>query len=65
MYFQQKLNPQPQDPIQAKVFAFLPLIFTYMLAHFPAGLVLYWICSNLFSIFQQMAVKKQPKKARK
>lgn len=65
MFFQQKLNPQPQDPIQAKVFQFLPLIFTYMLAHFPAGLVLYWICSNIFSIFQQVMVKRQPKKAKK
>jgi len=65
MFFQQKLNPQPQDPIQAKVFAFLPLVFTYMLAHFPAGLVLYWICSNIFSILQQMAVKRKPKKAKK
>ncbi len=65
MFFQQKLNPQPQDPIQAKVFAFLPLVFTYMLAHFPAGLVLYWICSNIFSILQQMAVKRKPNKAKK
>ncbi len=65
MFFQQKLNPQPTDPIQAKVFAFLPLIFTYMLAHFPAGLVLYWICSNVFSMFQQMAVRKNSKKVKK
>ena len=39
---QQKLNPQPPDPIQAKMFAILPVVFTFMLAHFPAGLVIYW-----------------------
>ena len=42
MWLQQRLNPQPTDPIQAKVFMFLPIMFTFLLARFPAGLVIYW-----------------------
>ena len=42
MYLQQKLNPQPADPMQAKIFMFLPLVFTFLLGSFPAGLVIYW-----------------------
>jgi YidC/Oxa1 family membrane protein insertase len=53
MYFQQKLNPQPPDPIQAKIFQWMPVIFTFMLASFPAGLVIYWSWNNLLSILQQ------------
>lgn len=53
MYFQQKLNPAPVDPIQAKVFQFLPLIFGVFFAFFPAGLVLYWVANNILSIAQQ------------
>jgi YidC/Oxa1 family membrane protein insertase len=53
MYVQQKLNPQPPDPIQAKIFAWMPVIFTFMLASFPAGLVIYWSWNNLLSIAQQ------------
>ena len=53
MYFQQKLNPQPPDPIQAKIFQWMPIIFTFMLASFPAGLVIYWSWNNLLSIAQQ------------
>jgi YidC/Oxa1 family membrane protein insertase len=56
MFLQQKLNPQPVDPIQARMFMFLPIIFTYMLASFPAGLVVYWSWNNLLSIAQQWAI---------
>ena len=46
MYLQQKLNPAPTDPVQARVFQFLPILFTFMLAPFAAGLVIYWAWSN-------------------
>ncbi|MEZ5648353.1 MAG: membrane protein insertase YidC [Alphaproteobacteria bacterium] len=58
MWAQQKLNPQPPDPVQAKVFAFMPIIFTFMLAHFPAGLVIYWAWNNLLSIVQQWTIMR-------
>ena len=54
MFLQQKLNPQPPDPVQAKMFMFLPIVFTFMLAHFPAGLVIYWTWNNLLSIIAAM-----------
>ncbi|MBA3581457.1 MAG: membrane protein insertase YidC [Gammaproteobacteria bacterium] len=53
MYIQQKLNPAPLDPIQAKVFMVLPFVFTVMFAFFPAGLVLYWVTNNTITIIQQ------------
>jgi YidC/Oxa1 family membrane protein insertase len=53
MYIQQKLNPAPLDPIQAKVFMVLPFVFTAMFAFFPAGLVLYWVTNNTITIGQQ------------
>ena len=56
MFLQQKLNPQPVDPVQARMFMFLPIVFTYMLAAFPAGLVIYWAWNNLLSIAQQWAI---------
>ncbi|HEX5453829.1 MAG TPA: membrane protein insertase YidC [Stellaceae bacterium] len=56
MYLQQKLNPQPVDPMQAKMFLALPIVFTYMLAAFPAGLVIYWAWNNLLSVAQQWAI---------
>jgi len=59
MYFQQKLNPQPPDPIQAKVFLALPFIFTFMLAAFPVGLVIYWAWNNLLSIAQQWVIMRR------
>ncbi len=58
MLVQQKLNPQPPDPIQAKVMQFLPIIFTVMFLFFPSGLVLYWLVNNVLSIFQQYFVLK-------
>ncbi len=58
MFIQQKLNPQPTDPMQAKVMQFLPPIFTVMFLFFPAGLVLYWLVNNILSIAQQWYVLK-------
>ncbi|MCU0984555.1 MAG: membrane protein insertase YidC [Acetobacteraceae bacterium] len=59
MYVQQKLNPAPPDPVQAKVFQFMPIIFTFMLGTFPAGLVIYWTWNNLLSIAQQWVMMKR------
>lgn len=59
MWLQQKLNPQPADPIQAKVFMIFPFVFTYMLASFPAGLVIYWAWSNVLGILQQWVIMRR------
>lgn len=59
MFLQQRLNPQPADPIQAKMFMIMPVVFTFMLASFPAGLVIYWSWNNLLSILQQWVIMKR------
>jgi len=59
MYLQQKLNPQPADPIQAKIFLIMPIMFTFLLAQFPAGLVIYWTWNNVLSIAQQWVIMKR------
>lgn len=59
MWLQMKLNPQPTDPIQAKVMQFLPVMFTFLFATFPAGLVIYWSWNNVLSIAQQWAIMKR------
>ena len=59
MFMQQKLNPAPADPVQAKVFQFLPIMFTFMLAPFSAGLVIYWAWSNTLSIAQQYTIMRR------
>ncbi len=59
MYMQQKLNPPPPDPVQAKIFNFLPVIFTIMLARFPVGLVIYWAWNNSLSILQQYLIMRR------
>ncbi|WP_342667202.1 membrane protein insertase YidC [Kiloniella spongiae] len=59
MFLQQQLNPQPTDPVQAKVFLFMPLFFTFLLGTFPAGLVIYWTWNNLLSIIQQAVIMKK------
>ena len=60
MFYQQKITPSNfTDPLQEKVFKFLPLIFTFFFFTFPAGLVLYWFINNIFSIAQQYLVNKQ------
>jgi YidC/Oxa1 family membrane protein insertase len=58
MWFQQKLNPAPPDPVQAKIMQLLPVIFTVFFAFFPAGLVLYWFVNNLLAILQQWRINK-------
>jgi len=59
MVMQHRLNPQPADPVQAKIFLFMPIIFTFLLAQFPAGLVIYWTWNNLLSILQQAVIMKR------
>ncbi len=59
MFVQQKLNPAPMDPVQAKVMMMLPIIFTVFFAFFPSGLVLYWVVNNLLSITQQWYITRQ------
>ncbi len=61
MYLQQKLNPAPADPIQAKIFAFFPLFLTIILAPFPSGLVVYWTVNNILTIAQQWVIMRQTK----
>jgi YidC/Oxa1 family membrane protein insertase len=59
MFLQMKLNPQPADPIQAKIFMFMPIMFTILLAPFPAGLVIYWAWNNVLSMTQQWVIMKR------
>ncbi|MBM3583781.1 MAG: membrane protein insertase YidC [Alphaproteobacteria bacterium] len=59
MFLQQKINPQPPDPTQAKIMMMLPIVFTFILAPFPAGLVIYWTWSNLLAIAQQWLIMKR------
>ncbi len=61
MYLQQKLNPTPPDPIQAKIFMFFPLFLTIILAPFPSGLVVYWTINNILTITQQWIIMKKTK----
>jgi YidC/Oxa1 family membrane protein insertase len=63
MFVQQKLNPAPPDPIQAKVMMSLPFVFTVFFAFFPSGLVLYWVVNNLLSIAQQWYITRNIEKA--
>jgi YidC/Oxa1 family membrane protein insertase len=65
MYVQFKLNPTPPDPIQAKLFGFMPIIFTFMLASFPAGLVIYWSWNNLLSVAQQYYITRHDREVRR
>jgi len=62
MLIQQKLNPAPMDPIQAKVMMILPVVFTVFFAFFPSGLVLYWVVNNTLSITQQYIITKRVEK---
>ncbi|MEJ2620285.1 MAG: membrane protein insertase YidC [Candidatus Thiodiazotropha sp.] len=63
MFVQQKLNPAPPDPMQAKIMMSLPFVFTIFFAFFPAGLVLYWVVNNLISIAQQWYITRNIEKA--
>lgn len=58
MFLQQKLNPQPADPAQAKAFMIMPFFLTFLLSSFPAGLVIYWAWNNILSIAQQWAIMR-------
>ena len=59
MWFQMKLNPPPPDPVQARMFAFMPIMFTFMLGTMPAGLVIYWAWNNSLTILQQSMIMKR------
>ena len=59
MYLQQKLNPTPPDPVQAKIFMFFPLFLTVILAPFPSGLVIYWTVNNILTMAQQIVIMKR------
>ena len=61
MFIQQKLNPAPTDPMQAKIFMFFPLFLTVILAPFPAGLVIYWTFNNILTMAQQVFIMKRTK----
>jgi YidC/Oxa1 family membrane protein insertase len=58
MWAQMKLNPAPPDPTQAMIFNYMPIIFTFMLAGFPAGLVIYWAWNNSLSVLQQSVIMR-------
>jgi YidC/Oxa1 family membrane protein insertase len=58
MWIQTNLNPPPADPVQQKIFGFMPIIFTFMLANFPVGLVIYWTWNNFLSIIQQVVIMR-------
>ena len=59
MFLQQKLNPPPPDPMQARLFQLMPIVFTFMMARFPAGLIIYWSWNNLLSIAQQWVIMRR------
>jgi len=59
MWIQQKLNPTPPDPIQAKIFMFFPIFLTVILAPFPSGLVIYWTINNILTMLQQVVIMKR------
>ena len=63
MWFMQKLNPPPPDPMQAKIMQWMPIVFTFFFLWFPAGLVLYWLVNNLLSIAQQYYITRKIEKA--
>ncbi len=59
MWFQMKMNPEPADPVQKQIFSWMPIIFTFMLGTFPAGLVIYWAWNNTLSVAQQALIMKR------
>jgi YidC/Oxa1 family membrane protein insertase len=59
MFIQMKVNPEPTDPVQKQVFAWMPVIFTFTLGSFASGLVIYWSWTNILSVIQQMAIMKR------
>lgn len=65
MYLQQRMHPEPSDPVQAKVMRFLPVMFLFMFSSFPVGLLIYWAWSNVLSIIQQLLINLYNKQAPK
>jgi YidC/Oxa1 family membrane protein insertase len=63
MFIQQRLNPAPPDPMQAKIMQWMPIVFTFFFLFFPAGLVLYWVVNNTLSIIQQYIITKRIEKS--
>ena len=63
MFFQQKMNPPPPDPMQAKVLMVMPLFFSVLFLQFPSGLMLYWVVNNTLSILQQMFINRNLEKS--
>ena len=59
MFVQQRMNPAPADPIQQQIFMWMPILFTFMLASFPAGLVIYWAWNNALSVLQQGVIMRR------
>jgi YidC/Oxa1 family membrane protein insertase len=59
MFVQMKMNPEPADPVQKTMFAWMPVIFTFMLGSFPSGLVIYWTCNNTLSVLQQYVIMRR------
>ncbi|HEY1779530.1 MAG TPA: membrane protein insertase YidC [Roseiarcus sp.] len=59
MFFQMKMNPEPTDPVQKTMFSWMPVIFTFMLGTFPAGLVIYWTWNNTLTVLQQSFIMKK------
>jgi YidC/Oxa1 family membrane protein insertase len=59
MWMQMKLNPPPPDPAQKMIFDYMPIIFTFMLASFSAGLVIYWAWNNTLSVIQQSVIMRK------
>jgi YidC/Oxa1 family membrane protein insertase len=64
MFAQQKMNPPPPDPVQARMFQFMPVIFTFMMAKFPAGLIIYWSWNNTLSVAQQWLIQRRTRLAK-
>jgi YidC/Oxa1 family membrane protein insertase len=64
MFLQQKMNPPPPDPMQARLFQFMPIIFTFMMAKFPAGLIIYWSWNNTLSVAQQWLIQRRTRLAK-
>ncbi|HUZ66087.1 MAG TPA: YidC/Oxa1 family membrane protein insertase, partial [Beijerinckiaceae bacterium] len=59
MFLQMKMNPEPPDPVQKQMFTWMPVIFTFMLGTFPAGLVIYWTWNNSLSVTQQYIIMRR------
>jgi YidC/Oxa1 family membrane protein insertase len=59
MFIQQKMSPSTMDPTQAKIFMFMPIIFTFLFLNFPSGLVIYWLVNNVLTIAQQYFINKK------